>query len=1329
MMKKYLQVILLCITVGICPVEELWSQTPEIVVSEYLNLGVIDDQGTPAPGEWTELLVIKDNTSLVGYTLRDNSSGGNWVGGIRFKDVPLWRNLRGGTTILILHRTNDSYTTSKDLLPRDGRIYISAEETEYFEQFMDPSQSNTWAIGALNINAGSDILQIRNQNDIHVHALAHGKQSDPVFISLPVNAKLNHSNGLTGSLRVYPGRTIEEYVGANPSNSKTTDANVNKTEGKPNLNTAGEDDNSIFWRKIKEPEWSNPTMTGIALASNTVKLSWNAMTDPNPSDDIQGYMILTTDDFSPDTNALPQDGKSYVMNETIGNWRVVDIVNSTTTNYDDLINFKNIPCGGSYKYRVFAFRFSVDDTDPLDSQKFPKLARGRQYLTDKFASGRARKPAITKPDITYSGGVLVGQTIQMCQGSTLTFSSTSASQYQWYKDNQPLTNQTARTLAVTQSGRYYVEVTNDVGCTSQSDDYVVEFVPIPTIIIKQGKTAKICSGQSLQLEASGGLTYTWFKDKSVISGQTGSVISINQPGDYTVSSSNSAGCADTSDIITVTIRTTAFATSATTLDFGELDGCRSSKDATLEVSNTGNDTLRITTVNTPTDFTLAFPPLPLVIPPETKQNLFFRFSRNSQGTSTGKATITAIPCTTSQEIDLKGTKLKPDYSADRSEVNFADKLTCEVAEQDSLFNITNNGQDALSLIGYPWNLKPPFSVIGRIPDRDVIQPGSTIRIRISYTPPTGAAVYQDELKIPYVAGNCKDTMRIVVKAQRKKPELTSVGASEINFKQLLGCDKTVTDSLVIRNNSKQPVFVKKQPTDTTYKFLSLPDTIKAGESKTLVISFTPENEGDYSALLPLFVEGCDDTALVIQVRGNKKSASAILSSPATGIDFGDVFSCDPVASAEDTVRLSLSNFNSDVTIDNLVINEPFSTNLTKGQIVSSGESIIIRFNPRFDQSYRDTLKVRLLPCNIEKSIPLSGRRLPSTFQWTKSFDFGTVDTGQSRTQKITFKNTSRSAVTVNGLVGLTNPPFAITLTSKDFPATLTPNDSLVVTIEYSPKKAIRDSIIATFSINAPCDTSFAVTLKGLGRAKNGNPGSSSATFYVENTQAKPGERFKLNVMLRSPDTAKFSLLKVYRLELKLSYNSTIMMPLSVKTGQPQIGYRTSVTETSPGFMTLMIEHPAGQNATTFITDGKLAEIEGLAMLGDAISTKVKIIEDNITGNALKPTDISYGEGILALTDVCNLNGRIVKIGGQAGITITSQTSEGIEFTFENVSTDFTSIEVFSYMGKKVETLTAGHFSPSVRSTFLPTHSLANGTYYIVYKAGIFTYTFPFFISR
>ncbi len=57
-----------------------------VVISEYQNISVIPE------GEYTELLIVVDKVDLVGYTLRDNSGSGDWQGGIKFRDVPLWKN-------------------------------------------------------------------------------------------------------------------------------------------------------------------------------------------------------------------------------------------------------------------------------------------------------------------------------------------------------------------------------------------------------------------------------------------------------------------------------------------------------------------------------------------------------------------------------------------------------------------------------------------------------------------------------------------------------------------------------------------------------------------------------------------------------------------------------------------------------------------------------------------------------------------------------------------------------------------------------------------------------------------------------------------------------------------------------------------------------------------------------------------------------------------------------------------------------------------------------------------------------------------------------------
>ncbi len=1318
MKQRYIIFITLSIFLAVLlPLSNSYAQSPEIVVSEYK-----DSPGIDPVSEWMELLVIKDNLNLVNYTIRDNSGSDSWQGGIRFRDIPLWKNLRAGTIIIIHHRNpaNPNYDTD----PKDGYLEVSAFDPTIFDRFLNNAADFS---GIISLNASSDIVQIQDGSNNHVHALAHNKSTSADFLAIQPRS-LNHSSAGTGfATRVYPGLTLEDYYGDNAADRKSVSLGENSTQGKPNKNGAGQDDNQAFWRKTREPEWNNPAFTSIAVTMNNVKLNWTPMTDPNPSDNIQGYMILTTDDSDADTNRIPLDGTTYVLNEKIGNWRVVDIVPASQTTYDDPGNFKNIACGGSYKYRVYAFRFEQDQLEKRNSPQ--RDARGRQYLTDRYAVARAYKPAMNKPNVAISGGVQSGEKISACQGKTILFSSTPATSYQWYKDNNPIANQTAGTLAVTQSGTYFVEVTNDVGCTARSDEFTVEIIPAPVVTLNQGKTAKLCAGETLTITASGaGPVYTWFKDNVIMSGQTTNTLTVSQTGVYKVSGSNSIGCADTSETLTVTARETKFTISQPNLDFGQLDGCTSSKTAATEFTNTGKDTLHITKVDVTTDFTVVSP-LPITIAPNEKKSVFFRFNRPTQGISTGTASVTVLPCTTVQPMTLKGEKLKSDFAADRGSITFAEKLTCEAAEQDSVFNIDNTGNDVLTLIGYPWNLKPPFSIVARIPDREVIQPGSSIRIRVNYNPPSGEGNYSDELKIPFESGACKDTIRLVLTAQRKKPVLTAVAASELIFKPLLGCDKEILDSIAIRNDSKQPFFIAQQLADTSvYLLRNIPDTIKPGAIKQLHIRFRPSQEGDYIDSLPLFVEGCTDTALLIKVRGTKKSASAVLSQPS--IAFADVFSCDTLMTLTDTITLSLANFPGSVTVDDISMTnaEPFSINLTKGQTISDGEKIIVRFSPRFDRSYTDNIRLRLQPCDLTLNVPVSGTRKSSVFSWTKNFDFGTVDTGQQRTGTVVFNNTSRLPITVKDLDKVSSPPFTITIVDKPFPAVIKPGDSVIVSIMYSPKTAVRDSIIAHFVISAPCDTIFTLNLKGLGRIRGNNPNANPATLLVQNTKAKPGENFTFSVSLQSPDTAKFSLMKVYRLELDFTYNGSVMMPLSAKIAQTQPGYQAQLTETAAGTMKLILTHPQQANAPTFITDGRLVDIEALAMLGDAAISDIVIVNDNIAGNALKVTEFTYQKGILTLTDVCNLNGRLVKISGTPGVTIASSSQGIMEIHFENVSTDYTSVEIYSSMGEKIITAAEGIFAPGTHSAAVRTSTLANGAYYLVYKAGIFTYTLPFMMA-
>ena len=149
-MKQILR-LLLCISLAIF-ISFLCAsnlQAQSIVVSEYHNVTAVPE------GEWTELLVIQDNLTIVGYTLRDNSTNlDKWQGGIKFKDIPLWKNLRAGTTIVINHRV---FGNTIDKSSIDGYIEVDANDISIFDTLAVPGGGD-WNSSTLNLSQIADIF-------------------------------------------------------------------------------------------------------------------------------------------------------------------------------------------------------------------------------------------------------------------------------------------------------------------------------------------------------------------------------------------------------------------------------------------------------------------------------------------------------------------------------------------------------------------------------------------------------------------------------------------------------------------------------------------------------------------------------------------------------------------------------------------------------------------------------------------------------------------------------------------------------------------------------------------------------------------------------------------------------------------------------------------------------------------------------------------------------------------------------------------------------------------------------------------------------------------
>ncbi|MBJ7428176.1 MAG: hypothetical protein JHD28_04350 [Bacteroidia bacterium] len=342
-----------------------------VVISEYFNEADTRD-------EWTELLVIADNTDLRNYKLRDNNtSQDNWQTEITFSNVSLWNNLRAGTIIVIWHRKRSSTVSSDrlvDTLKSDGYIEVHSQLNGYFSGG-DFGTSPNWAGSSLAIGGSGEIIQLLDASNNHIFALGHKStitNSGNDFAAISSSNKLNHASAIiSGSnISITPGANIAAYIGGTSDTLKTSEGSSYLTQGLPNKRVSDSTSNQNYWRSLRQPIYTNPTLNAISTDSNGTQfnLSWSSCTDPNPSDSTTGYLILrnTTNSFTD-----PTDNTIYNDGNTIGTATVVKHINfSSTLAFTD--NY-NLNCGGTLYYKIYAFRYKADNNNVIN------MARGRAY--------------------------------------------------------------------------------------------------------------------------------------------------------------------------------------------------------------------------------------------------------------------------------------------------------------------------------------------------------------------------------------------------------------------------------------------------------------------------------------------------------------------------------------------------------------------------------------------------------------------------------------------------------------------------------------------------------------------------------------------------------------------------------------------------------------------------------------------------------------------------------------------------------------------------------------------------------------------------------------
>jgi len=127
--------------------------------------------------------------------------------------------------------------------------------------------------------------------------------------------------------------------------------------------------------------------------------------------------------------------------------------------------------------------------------------------------------------------------------------------YSWLRNGVPL-NVGSQQYVPTLSGTYRCVVSDDMGCTRQSNNQIAVTVKaLPNAAINYSGNKEICNSDTLQLAVPlvAGNSYQWYKGVAAISGQTSNAYPTNITGNYKVTVTGSNGCSKTSSVLKLSV--------------------------------------------------------------------------------------------------------------------------------------------------------------------------------------------------------------------------------------------------------------------------------------------------------------------------------------------------------------------------------------------------------------------------------------------------------------------------------------------------------------------------------------------------------------------------------------------------------------------------------------------------------------------------------------------------------------------------------------------------------------------------------------------------------
>jgi hypothetical protein len=1255
------------------------------VVSEYFNVSA-----TPI-GEWTEIVVLQDGASLVGFVLRDNGGSGTtyeWQGGIKFKSVPEFQNLKRGTIIVVNHRNDGSPI---DANPSDGYMEIPATNSSYFDKVDYPTtESRPWEDKALSIGQDGDIYQLLNSSGSNEHTLAHKADYDGSDYRKITGSKANIQSAISSTQSVF----VDAAVTGDYSNSSKARIGSGGTKGLPNSSA-----NSGLWRILREPAWTNPNLKA-ELGVKKINLTWTPSPDVFGSD--AGYLVLRYPSEAAGGALPPVDGIQYAVGDKLGSATV--IANSPDASY---VDNTDLPCSQEYTYRVYAYRFNSTGS-ALESN--PANARGRAYNETTFAQAVANKKGPAKPALSAQSNI-----VKFCEGGSVKLdlkSEAGAYEFRWFRNNDIIPNESSNTLIAKEGGEYVgaifdpatqcLVLSNAITLTKSS--FPDAKISLKGKLIGSDTTIYLCVGRNVILTSNTATNAAWYKNgvKVVVDKDKFTAF---ENGKYFLTLTNDNLCVDTSVVVEVKIIDPKFSVSPTELSFA-LNSTESYKDKTINVTNNGDLDFVFSEIISSGNYVIVSPQAPYLVPAKQAVPFTIRFIPKSSGTYNEtikfKNQCSDIPF----ELTVKGEKEQSLLSSSEVNVDFSNVLLCELNKAQKEITLTNTGSDPVT-INKP-TISDPFEITGNFPA--ILNQNGVFKFTVKLNTSATVGLYQQDLNLPYSVGSGSNNLKIALGANIILPKYEL--NQDVNIDGYN--DATVSQNFIleIHNSGLADIKIENQLSDPNVQIMNLPIDVQVGETSEIIfqVKYSGTEAQPYNIKLP--ISPCDQTqAIAFHCWRSGINISN------TNIDFSTIYLCpgNPIVNKEQSFTISTIGNVSDPKITSIINSDHFSIDIKDGSTIVSPATIKVSFKADKPGEYSETIKFKVSPLAKEYEINLKANVKNLDLTIPDTLHYVITKTTEMSNRIISINNNNSIPVTIESVVPPT-APFEL-MANLTTPQTLIPGAKFEIPLEFKPVSEglyIKNIILRIKTDECVFDTSIVLRAESKDDSKY-----HCQLYFTKNQTVEVGNIFSVPVSVKLYNL-KYEESGIKNIQFDLKYNESVYLPVEILFDQSISARNISITKTGANTSQVSFDILESQA----MIDGQLFHIRSKALWGNSI--KDSIIMQNVKFTSSKNFYSGKDTTFLSLIGDCAFETGLISINGDLSLKA-NISSKSLSFDYSLATEDNSSLEIFDAYGSTVSfaSLTAkpGKYSYELSK------ELSDGVYFAILKNGIQSVKLKLLICR